>query len=309
MTRVSTVGNYSAVLANLMAAQQRQIDAGKTVSTQKNGTNLKDYARSSEILTAMRSIESRVSGYIDQNRLITDKLTTQDFSLNQLATSTSDTREAIASALASGRGDTLMLEVEANFRNGVQAMNTRYGGKYLFAGAQIDTEPVSAETLSDLTAPPAVIADLFHNDGFITTAKVDDATTVKTGLLASDMGTDILTAYQAIQAFNEGPDGPITGNLTDNQRTFLEGILKDWDQLHSDAVDRTARNGMAQSRVEGVKSDLVNRKDSLSSMIGDITDADMAAAVTRLEQAQLSVQAAAQVFSTLKESSLLNLLQ
>ena len=309
MTRVSTVGNYSAVLTNLMAAQQRQIEAGITGSTQKNGTDLKAYARSAEILTAMRSMESRVSGYLDQNRLIADKLETQDFALNQLADSTTSTREAIASALASGRADTLMLELEGNFRNGVQALNTRYGGKYMFAGGQIDTEPVSAQSLASLTAPPAIIADLFHNDDFVTKAKVDDATTVSTGLLASDMGTDILTAYQSIQAFNEGVDGPFDGQLTENQRAFLEGVLSSWDTLHSAAVDLTARNGMAQARVESVKTDLSNRKDSLNGMMGDITDADMAEAVTRLEQAQLSVQAAAQVFTTLKESSLLNLLR
>lgn len=309
MTRVSTVGNYSAVLTNLMAAQQRQIEAGITVSTQKNGTDLKAYARSAEILTAMRSMESRVSGYLDQNRLIADKLETQDFALNQLANSTTSTREAIASALASGRADTLMLELEGNFRNGVQALNTRYGGKYMFAGGQIDTEPVSAQSLASLTAPPAIIADLFHNDDFITKAKVDDATTVNTGLLASDMGTNILTAYQSIQAFHEGVDGPFDGQLTENQRAFLEGVLSSWDTLHSAAVDLTARNGMAQARVESVKTDLSNRKDSLNGMMGDITDADMAEAVTRLEQAQLSVQAAAQVFTTLKESSLLNLLR
>lgn len=308
MTRVSTVGNYSAVLTNLMAAQQRQIEAGITVSTQKNGTSLKEYARSAEILTAMRSIESRVSGYLEQNRLVTDKLETQDFALNQLADSVLSTREAIASALASGRSDTLMLELEANFRNGVQAMNTRYGGKYLFAGGQIDTEPVSAQLLSDL-ATPAVISSFFKNDDFVTKAKVDDATSVSTGLLADDLGTDILTAYQELQDFNAGVDGPFGGPLTENQRAFLEGILSDWDQLHSDATDMTARNGMAQSRVESVKTDLTNRKDSLNSMIGEITDADMAEAVTRLEQAQLSVQAAAQVFTTLKESSLLNLLR
>jgi len=308
MTRVSTVGNYSAVLANLMAAQQRQIDAGKAVSTQKNGTDLKEYARNAEMLTAMRSISSRVEGYVEQNRLIADRLETQDFALNQLSTSISGTREAIASALAAGRADTLITEVEANLRNGVQSLNTRYGGKYVFAGGQIDTEPVSAQTLSDLTAPATVIADFFHNDDFVVKAKVDDATTVSTGYLASDLGTNLLTAYKAIQTFQEGPDGPISGTLTVNQRTFLEGLLTTWDGLHSAAVDVTARNGMAQSRVEGVKADLVNRKDSLAGMIGDITDANMPEAVTRLEQAQLSVQAAAQVFTALKESSLLNLL-
>jgi flagellar hook-associated protein 3 FlgL len=41
MYRVSTNGNYSTVLANIMAAQQRQLIAGNQVSTQKLGANLK----------------------------------------------------------------------------------------------------------------------------------------------------------------------------------------------------------------------------------------------------------------------------
>jgi flagellar hook-associated protein 3 FlgL len=260
------------------------------------------------MLTAMSSISSRVSGYLDQNVMISDKLTTQDFALNQFSDSISATREAIASALAAGRADNLMSEIEANMRNGVQALNTRYGGKYLFAGGQIDTQPVSTETLSDLTAPSTTIADNFHNDSFVVQAKVDDATSVKTGVLASDLGTDVLTAYKAIQTFEEGATGSFNGPLSDAQRAFLEGILAGWDTLHSTAVDATAKNGMVQARVDGVKTDLQNRQDSLAGMMGDITDANMAEAVTRLEQAQLSVQAAAQVFATLKESSLLNLL-
>ena len=40
MYRVSTGGNYSAVLANIMAAQQRQMDAGNQVATQKKGADL-----------------------------------------------------------------------------------------------------------------------------------------------------------------------------------------------------------------------------------------------------------------------------
>ncbi len=43
-------------------------------------------------------------------------------------------------------------------------------------------------------------------------------------------------------------------------------------------------------------------------MTGDITDVDLAEAVTNLEQVQLSVQASAQVFASLRGSSLLDIL-
>src|SRR5207248_9014088 len=57
VTRVSTAGNYAAILANLMAAENRQVDAENRVSSQKNGSNLKDYAKKAETLTAMKSVE------------------------------------------------------------------------------------------------------------------------------------------------------------------------------------------------------------------------------------------------------------
>ena len=309
MYRVSTGGNYSAVLANLMAAQQRQMDAGNQVATQKKGTTRKEYARNAEMLTAMKSIDNRLSGYLDQNKLVSDKLETQDFALNQVATASDDTRQTIADALASGRVDTLMQDIAGQFANAVGGLNARYGGKYLFAGGQIDTTPMWGPPRADRPAPPQGTADVFHTDQNMNHAKVDDATTVSTGLLADSLGTNLTDAYKAIQAFNEGPDGPFNGNLTDNQRVFLESQLGGWAQVHTDLVNQTARNGMVQKRVDGVKTDLDSRQNSIKGMIGGITDADMTEAATNLSQAQVAVQAAAQVFLSLQNSSLLNVLK
>lgn len=309
MNRVSTTGNYSTVLANLMAASQRQVNAGEMVATQKNGQDLKDFAKDAEMLTAMRAVETRLTGFLDQNKMISDKLTTQDFALTQVTTAAQNTREAIEQALASGRADTLMQDINGYYRNALEGMNTRYGGKYLFSGGKIDTRPVEGEKLADLTTLYPTVDEFFHNDDFVVEAKVDDSTSVRTGILAKDIGTDMLQLYKDLQEFEEGPLGPLTGQLTEDQKTFLTGVLGQWDDLHSDLVNHTARNGTVQARVEAVKSDLTTRSDSLKGMIGGITDADMAQAATALQQAQLSVQAAAQVFLSLQDSSLLNVLR
>ena len=100
MFRVTTGGNYSRVLSNIMLAQQRQMDAGDKLATQKNGSDLKDYSRNAEMLTAMRSVDSRLGGYLEQNKMITDKLTTQDFSLSQLGDAAASTKQAIEEAIA-----------------------------------------------------------------------------------------------------------------------------------------------------------------------------------------------------------------
>ncbi|MCW5758729.1 MAG: hypothetical protein KIS90_03035 [Phenylobacterium sp.] len=194
VTRVTTPGNYSAVLTNLLAAQQRQLEAGNKVATQRNGQDLKDYAKSSELITAMRGVQSRLDVYREQNKLLTDKLQTQDTGIIRVADAAQSVRQVFAEALASGRVDTLVADVQSELRDAVEAMNARYGGKYLFAGGQVDTQPVTVTGLADLTAGPA-ISTFFRNDQFQVTAKLDEATTINTGVRAEELGVAMMNAF------------------------------------------------------------------------------------------------------------------
>ena len=205
-------------------------------------------------------------------------------------------------------GTPLIVGPNGLFKNAIQGMNTSYNGKYLFAGGQINTQPVTATSMADLTAGPA-IATFFHNDDFKAQAKVDDSTTVTTGYLADDLGTNMMNALKAIQAFHEGPSGPFTGQLTDAQRTFLTSQIAGWDTIRSDLTLTTAQNGQTQKRVDDVATSLVGRKDTLTVMMGDVTDADMGKAASDLATAQMAVQASAQVFLSLQNTSLLALLK
>src|SRR5688572_2711439 len=129
VSRVTTPGNYSAVLANLLSAQRRQMEAGDKLAIQRNGNDLKDYAKNSEILTAMKSVQSRLEVYQDQNNVIADKLATQDTSIVRVADAAQQIRQIMAEALASGRVDTLVEDIQAQMNNAVEGMNGRYGGK------------------------------------------------------------------------------------------------------------------------------------------------------------------------------------
>jgi flagellar hook-associated protein 3 FlgL len=307
VTRVSTAGNYSAILANLMAAESRQVDAENRVSSQKNGSNLKDYANKAETLTAMNSVAKRYSGYQDTNTVVAAKLVTQDQALTSMADAAQSVRQAITDALAADNADTLMQSTAGNFQQAVDGLNAKYDGKYLFAGGQINTPPVSAQQLSDLTAGPP-LSSFFHNDQLQVQAKLDDSTTVTTGQLASSLGTNMMTAFQQLQAFSQGPGGPLSGPLTAAQRTFLQNQLATWDSVRTQLTTSAAQNGLVQQQVDQVKTNLTTQQNTLTGMIGNITDADMAKAATDLSNAQLSVQATARVLQALQSSSLLNLL-
>ena len=305
--RVSTLGTYSAILANLMAAENKQTNAENRVSSGKNGSNLKDFASQAETLTAMQSVDARITSYQAQNTIISAKLTSQDQALTSVADSATAVRQALANALATGSADTLMQQVQGQFQTAVSGLNSQYDGKYLFAGGQINTPPVSATQLTDLTSGPP-IASFFQNDNLQAQAKLDDTTTVTTGQLASNLGTPMMTAFQAIQAYNAGPNGPLSGPLTANQQAFLTTAMGNWAQIGTNLTTAAAQNGLVQQQVDTVKTNLDTQQTTLTSMVGHITDADMAKAATDLSNAQLTVQASAKVLQALQSDSLLTLL-
>jgi flagellar hook-associated protein 3 FlgL len=137
--------------------------------------------------------------------------------------------------------------------------------------------------------------------------RLDENTVMDTGFLASDLGTAAFTAFKAVRDYVDA-NGAFANPLTTAQKTFLTNQLAAFDTAQQGLTDATARNGLMQNRVESARTDLTGRDTTLDGMVGDITNINMAEALTKLEQAQLSVQAAAQVFQTLRGSSLLAIL-
>jgi flagellar hook-associated protein 3 FlgL len=307
MTRISTASSYSAVLDNLMAAQQRQNVAGAQISSQKKASDLKGYAANSETLSALESVQTKVGGFLDQSAVLSNKLSTQDLALNQMADSANGASQAITNALATGRGDTLMQAMQGFFSNATGALNTKFDGHYLFAGGQVNTPPTSATTLASLTAAPST-ASLFQNDQYATTNQLDESTTIQSGFLADKLGTGLFNAFKAIEAYDQGLNGPFTGQLTAAQTTFLQSQIAGFDTENTNLTNNAGQNGLMQNQVDASNKDLTGRQSMLDQLLGKITDVDVAKAASDLQQAQFSVQAAAQVFSTLKASSLINLL-
>lgn len=306
MNRVATGNSYSSVLNDLMRAQVRQSEANAQVSSGKTASDLKGFARQAETLLATRSIQTRVEGFLTQGKTLTSKLESQDMALTQAADAAAGARQAVAEALATGRGDALTSELSSWFSSASDSLNARFGGRYLFAGGQVDTPPVTAGAMADLTTQPSVAA-FFQNDNLTPASQLDESTTIQSGFLADDLGAGLFDAFRQVQAFVDA-NGDFTGQLSAAQESFLQGMLDDFEGARSSLTDATARNGLIQNRVDKTLETQEARKAMLEGMVGGITDVDMAQAISRLQQAQTTVQASAQVFNTLSQSSLLNLL-
>ncbi|MDP1736878.1 MAG: flagellin [Caulobacter sp.] len=307
MNRVATGNSYSSVLNDLMRAQVRQQDASAQVSSGKVAGDLKGFARQAETLLATRSIQTKVEGFLSQGLTLTSKLQSQEQAMTQATDASRGARQAVAEALATGRGEALMSELSSWFSSASDSLNARFGGRYLFAGGQVDTPPVSAGALADLTTQPTV-ASFFQNDNLVPASQLDESTTIQSGFLADQLGTGLFDAFRQVQDFVD-VNGDFTGQLTTAQSSFLEGMLDDFDAAANDLTDATARNGLIQNRVDKTMDAQEARRAMLEGMVGGITDVDMAEAISRLQQAQTTVEASAQVFRSLSDSSLLNLLR
>lgn len=308
MQIISTATAYNTVLNNLMAAESQETTISAQVSSGENATDLQGYASSSETLIAMQNVQSQVNGFLNSGQVLTAKLSAQSTALGQVGDAVTSASTAITNALAAGNGDTVMQALSSAFDNAVQGLNTTFNGQYLFAGGQVNTPPISSTTnLNSLTTAPS-IASLFNNDQVIQTAQVNQNTTLQTGFLASNLGSNLFTTMQAIVAYDQGPNGPFSGTLTQAQTTFLQGQIANLNSEATALNTASGQNGLTQSEVASAQTDLGNQQTTLQTMIGNIANTNMAQAASNLQQAQLAVQASAKVFQALENSSLVTLL-
>lgn len=303
--RVSTYGNYQSALLDLMAAQTRAQEAQDRVSTQKVATDLNGFGRGSETLTAMKSAKSRIQGFIDTGEAVAARLSSQDLAFGRIADGTLAARDAINGALASGRLDGLMLELQAQFGVVQDGLNAKHQGRYLFGGGNLNGAPVLPLSLGQLAT--GATADAFANDDLKQVSRLDEGTSMETGFLADETATALFDVFRDIQLFHQTT--PLNGQPTEAMRTFLTSALNRLNTEYTAVTDLAAQNGAMQNRVDQILKAQGAQQQQLTELLSDRTDADMAQALTDLQLSQTAIQASAQVIAQLRETSLLNYLR
>lgn len=308
MTRVATFQNTQSALLNLQRAQAREAEASREVATEKKADDLRGFGGAAEGVAALRSVHARVAGWTEQAEQLAGRLEVQDLHLTRVMDGAAEARAAIGNALATDRGEGLMTALAAAFGTAAAGLNAEHEGKPLFAGGRVEERPFAADRLSDLTAVPDV-AELFTNDRLKSATRLGEATVVRTGELADEVGTELMAVFRRVQAFAEGPDGAFGHPLTDAQKSFLQTELGNFAAAQEGLIQTVARNGSAQRRVDDILAELDDRDLALTTLTAERTEVDRAEAVTKLQAAQTAVEASARVLAALKGSSLLELLR
>ena len=310
LDRIATSTTYSSLLANLTTAQASETKASNQLSSGENATDLKGYAGQAETLTAMQAVQAQTTGYLNQSQITAAKLSTQDLAFTQLNDSASGGAQAITEAIGEGSGETLMQSLNSEFQTAVSGLNTTYNGEYIFSGGQVNTPATSATNLTDL-ASAASVSSLFNNDQHVATTQLTSNSSVQTGFLASNLGTNLYTTFQAIAQYNAGPNGPFGNPLTAAQTSFLQSQLSSFQSANTQLTNNQAQNGLVQQQVTNAQTELTDQQTTMTGLINNITQVNTAQAVVNLQQAQQAVEAAAQAFNAVNTSSsyLLSVLQ
>ncbi|QYF87575.1 flagellin [Brevundimonas sp. PAMC22021] len=334
MTRVSTMGNYQSALLDLMKAQGRQQLAQDRLDSEKIATDSKGYGRASQNITALKATQSRLAGFVASGEAVEARLASQDIALTRVGDGGTGAREAIATAIAAGRLEGLMGELQGHFQTMQSGLNFSHQGQFLLGGGLGDTPPATADSLAALAAAPDV-ASVFGNDRQAQKSRIGEATTLTTGFLADDVGAALTEVFRNIQRYQNGdpvtitdpttglPEtytpavvpprttaaGNIDGSPSDDVTAFLTKQMQLLDKANVAVTGATARNGLMQNQVKDALAGHQAQQTSLTKMLDTKTGYDPAQAITDLQLADVAIQASAQVIVSLKSTSLLDLLR
>jgi flagellar hook-associated protein 3 FlgL len=304
MSRIATFSASQSAIMDLMRTQRTLFETQQQLTTGKKASDLKGVGHQAESLSAARAAMVRAESFQEAGIRATARLDASATALESLGDAASDLR----TALTSKNGSFLMLQVEEAYYASVNALNTKLGNSYIFAGTRSDSPPIEATELSDLL-PMGSAAEAFLNNDRRPQVRVDQNINQNVGMLASDVGGDLFASFKAIADFNAGVNGPFTDPMTDAQETLiraeLQNVLTALDGIHTSA----GQNGIAQSNVDKIVQSHADRHVFLEQMLGSLEDVDMAEAATRFQQAQTALDVSAKTFATLSQVSLLPFLR
>jgi flagellar hook-associated protein 3 FlgL len=309
-----TIGNISTTAQSQLLLSYIQQDETSLQTTQTQvatGYVSTTYGGIGDKTAALESAQSQgnfATAYANAGQLAANQVDLQDAQLNQLSTLSSQLQTDITTAVANGNGTTLMSQVQNVFSQVVQILNSQdANGNYIYGGGKANTPPVTTTTLASLMALPSASA-AFANGTQKTSVQVGSNQTVQVGVLASDVGTQLLQTIQDVANFNAGANGNFGEQLTDAQTTFLSGEIQ-VAQTASQTVNQAAgSNGEIYQQLKAAISQQQTMSNLYQGFASDIQDVDMAQASSNLSQNQSALQAALEVTSQLGNLSLLNYL-
>ena len=304
------IGN--ATSAQFMLAQIQKTEAAldasnRQVVTGKLADTYTGYGDKTAAMESARAAGARADANISAAQQASARLDLQDAQLGQLSTLVGQVRQTLTKAAADQDATSLMTQMEGYFNQAVEILNAKDANGYIYAGDRNQTAPVTVSKLSDLVTLPS-IPQAFVNGTVKSSVRVGDGQTVQVGMLASDLGTQLMTLFQQVAQFDAGVNGPFDTKTTAAQQSFLESTIPTSISVASGVDTAAASNGIRYQMVQDTLDRLQATSTVYKGFVSSLEDVDMPQALSKLSQDQTALQATFQITSMLNKLSLLNYL-
>lgn len=305
--RVTSNSTTQYLLSQIMRANanlnksQAQVASGK-VSNVYAGVGDKTAA-----LESARAAADRAKAYQSSTQIALTQTDLQDAQLTNLSGLATQLQSALQTAVGNADGTNLISIAKTIFQQAAAILNaTDANGNYIYAGQTSNTKPFTATDISQLNSQP--MADFFVNGGSAKTVLVGDGQTQTIGVLANNIGTDLMSALNTLYQLDT-PTGALSGRLSEAQVTSLTSAALPQATDAAAAINSaTGANGDVYNAVKEAVTTQTAVSNLYDGFVSDIEDVDMAEAITRFNSNQTALQAVLQVTSKLDQLTLLNYL-
>lgn len=296
MTRVSSFGQNQALLQGILNNQNKLFEAQRQVNTGKQSDEYRGVADQATTLVASKTLFSRTDAYQTIAQEVGRATDVYDIQLGLILEGARDLRQQLLTFVGNNDATGFELIVGENFGLTVDALNTKIGNRYIFGGASASATPVVVESLDQLQGLPAV-PDAFTNDPLKASARVSDSVSIEYGLVADELGTDLLQVFRDLADFSDGPSGPLDGEVDVVQADFMTAQIAALDTAIQDIQKFQMLNGLHAQRLDDLTRQQEDQKVFLETFISDIEDVDIAEAISRLNNSQTALEASYRVVS------------
>lgn len=305
--RVATNSQTNYMLTQIGKANSKLQQSEMQVSSGKVADTYAGIGDKTAALEGARVAAQRADAYQANTQLAVTQTDLQDTQLTTLAGLAAQLQKAIQSAAGNSDRSDLMNQANGIFQQASQILNsTDANGSYIYAGSLTDQKPFTATSLANLAS--GSVSSFFTNDSNKKTVQVGDGQTETIGVLASDVGTDLMTSLQKLYNL-DGGTGALSGALTTTQTDSLKNtVLPDASKAATSLNSVTALNGDVYNNLKSAITNQETMSKLYTGFVSDIEDVDMAKALTNLSTNQTALQAVLTVTSKLNNLSLLNFL-
>lgn len=302
-TRVANLAQHELTLTHILDAQRRLNTGQLQLSSGLKSEDYTGVASDVRRLVNVKSAYVRASQYMENNKLVDQRLQIMESSVSQIFDVLSEFKTLLVNGLnANNSADLAMpLQAQSMLDEITALLNVQDDGRYLFSGNRTDTAPVDQSGLPGSYTVPTADGDAsgyYQGDSTLMSVRADVNFTVTYGVTADEAGFE-----RAIRALHEIVIGP------PNDRATMEDALGVVSQAIKDVSDIRTRIGASRAAIENVNKRLDEFRLYSEKTISDIENVDITEVITRMNSDQVAVEASFTTLARLSQLTLTRFLQ